>query len=112
MEKNQAQVLGDKDVYEISPEIKKYALLDVGFRETKQKNFRLERPISGDSPYNAKYTLKVNIDKDFTTLKMNITDKSGLHNLDIFKVEGSEPEIQDFHYQTEFMIEKNILIKK
>lgn len=107
-----AQVLGDTDFYEISPEIKKYSLLDVGFQETKQGNFRLERPINGDSPYDARYVLKVNINKDFSNLKMATTDKSGLHNLNIFKSKNTAKEVEDFRYLMNFLIEKNILVKR
>ena len=33
------QISGDKDKYTISPEIKKYALLDLGFEQTNRGNF-------------------------------------------------------------------------
>ncbi|MFD1418738.1 hypothetical protein [Companilactobacillus keshanensis] len=107
-----AQVLGDKDFYEINPEIKKYALLDVGFQETKQGNFRLERPINGNSPYDARYVLKITINKDFSNFKMATTDKSGLHNLNIFKSKNTDQEVEDFRYLMNFLIEKNILVKR
>lgn len=106
-----AQILGDTEFYELSPEIKKYALRDVGFQETKQGNFRLERPINGSSPYDARYVLKISINKDFDNLKLATTDKSGMHNLNIFKLKDTDKEVSDLRYLLDFMIEKKVLIK-
>lgn len=112
MEKNQAQVLGDKDIYEISPEVKRYSLLDAGFVEGRNGHFKLSRPISGSSPYDARFLLKITVSDEFSRLRMSITDKSGLHNLNIYKGKDTKSEIDDYKFMMNFLEEKNILIKK
>ena len=112
MEKNQAQVLGDNDIYEINPDVKKYSLLDAGFVEGRNDHFKLQRPISGTSPYDARYLLKITISEGFYHLKMAITDKSGLHNLNIYKGKDTKSEIDDYKFMMNFLQEKNIVIKK
>lgn len=112
MQKNQAQVLGDTDIYEIAPDIKKYSLLDAGFVEGRNDHFKLERPISGTSPYDARFLLKISISEGFSHLRMSITDKSGLHNINIYKAKDTKSEIDDYKFMMNFLEEKNILIKK
>ncbi|MFD1471448.1 hypothetical protein [Companilactobacillus mishanensis] len=112
MEKNDAQVLGDTNVYEIAPDVKKYSLLDAGFFESNRGNFRLERPISGTSPYDARYMLKITINANLDGMRMAITDKSGLHNLNIFKGKDTQSEIDDYKFLIKYLIEKDVLIKK
>lgn len=112
MQKNQAQVLGDTDIYEINPEVKRYSLLDAGFVEGKNGHFKLQRPISGSSPYDARYLLKITISEEYTHLRMAITDKSGLHNSNIYKGKDTKSEIDDYKFMMNFLEEKDILIKK
>ncbi|MCH4008432.1 hypothetical protein [Companilactobacillus sp.] len=112
MQENQAQVLGDTDVYEIAPDIKKYSLMDAGFVEGRNDHFKLSRPISGTSPYDARYLLKITISDEFKRLRMAITDKSGLHNLNIYKGKDTKDEIDDYKFMMNFLEQKDILIKK
>lgn len=112
MDKTKAQVLGDKEIYELNPEVKKYSLMDAGFRETKQGSFRMQHPINGGSPYANRYDLKATVGKGLDSLKLSITDKSGMHDLNIFKVKDTEQEIEDFRYLMKFLMEKNIIVKK
>ncbi|CAJ1193181.1 hypothetical protein RF371_08090 [Companilactobacillus paralimentarius] len=111
MDKKQAQVLGDQEVYELSPEVKRYSLMDSGFKETNKGGFRLEHPLNGTSPYAARFFVKAVVSKDLDSLKLSITDKSGMHNINIFKLKDSEEEIQDYRYLMDFLKEKNVLAK-
>lgn len=45
------QISGDKDKYIISPEIKKYALLDLGFEQTNRGNFEYLGSLDTDNPF-------------------------------------------------------------
>ncbi len=109
MDKRQAQVLGDEEVYELSPEVKRYSLMDSGFQQTNKGGFRLEHPLNGTSPYAARFFLKAIVDKDLDSLKLSITDKSGMHNINVFKLKDAEQEIDDYRYLMKFLKEKNVL---
>ena len=111
MDKRQAQVQGDQEVYELNPEVKKYSLLDSGFMETNKGSFRLEHPINGSSPYEARYYLRAVVSKNLDRLKLSITDKSGMHNINMFKIKDVEKEISDYRYLMNFLKEKNVLVK-
>ncbi|MFH5810949.1 hypothetical protein [Companilactobacillus sp. FL22-1] len=111
MTKLQAQVTGDQEVYQLNPEIKKYSLLDAGFMESNKGSFRLVHPINGSSPYEARYYLRATVDKDLSSLKLAITDKSGLHNINMFKIKDTEAEVSDYRYLMNFLKEKNVLVK-
>jgi Domain of unknown function (DUF1831). len=111
MDKRQAQVQGDQEVYELDPTVKKYSLLDAGFMETNKGSFRLEHPINGSSPYAARYYLHATVDKNLDSLKLAITDKSGMHNINMFKIKDTEKEISDYRYLMNFLKEKNVLVK-
>ncbi|PMD69116.1 hypothetical protein [Companilactobacillus nuruki] len=111
MDKRQAQVQGDQEVYELNPDVKKYSLMDAGFQETNKGSFRLEHPINGSSPYAARYYLRATVDKNLESLKLAITDKSGMHNINMFKIKDTEAEVSDYRYLMEFLKEKNVLVK-
>lgn len=111
MDKRQAQVQGDQEVYTLDPEVKKYSLMDAGFMESNKGSFRLVHPINGSSPYEARYYLRATVDKDLDSLKLAITDKSGLHNINMFKVKNTEAEVSDYRYLMNFLKEKNVLVK-
>lgn len=111
MTKLQAQVSGDQEVYELNPDVKKYSLLDAGFMETNKGSFRLEHPINGSSPYAARYYLRATVSKDLDSLKLAITDKSGMHNINMFKVKDIDAEVSDYRYLMNFLKEKNVLVK-
>ncbi|GAB5057644.1 DUF1831 domain-containing protein [Companilactobacillus alimentarius] len=112
MDKRQAQVLGDQEIYELNPDVKRYSLMDSGFMETNKGGFRLEHPLNGTSPYAARFYLKAVVNKDLDNLKLSITDKSGMHNINIFKLKDSEAEIDDYRYLMKFLKEKNVLTNK
>ena len=111
MDKRQAQVLGDQEVYELNPDVKKYSLLDAGFMETNKGSFRLEHPVNGSSPYAARYYLRATVTKDLDSLKLAITDKSGMHNINMFKIKDTDAEVSDYRYLMNFLKEKNVLVK-
>lgn len=111
MDKRQAQVQGDQEIYELNPDIKKYSLMDAGFMESNKGSFRLEHPINGSSPYAARYYLRATVSKDLDSLKLAITDKSGLHNINMFKVKNIDEEVSDYRYLMNFLKEKNVLVK-
>ena len=46
------QLQGDSDKYSVSPDIKRYTLIDLGFEETKRGNFEYVGSVDTDNPFN------------------------------------------------------------
>ncbi|UQS83776.1 DUF1831 domain-containing protein [Bombilactobacillus thymidiniphilus] len=103
------QINGDLTRYQINPEIKVYSLIDVGFTKSKQGNFNWEQPLSDYSPYDASYLLKVKVMQDLKNLKMAVTDQSGLHQINIFKLPHNETVIEQLHYALDTLLQRDIL---
>ena len=61
---NTVIINGDNRKFTISPEIKRYALIDAGFTKTKRGNFMYKHPLYNESPYNATCQLKLTINED------------------------------------------------
>lgn len=108
---NIAIINGDTRQFALSEDVKRYSLIDVGFKETKNKNFVYEHPLYIDSPYNANSKLKMTINEDLTKLSMVITDKNGLKKVDIFKQDQLAPvrELLDFILRD--MKDKEIIVE-
>ncbi|GKQ42835.1 hypothetical protein RD055328_07580 [Companilactobacillus sp. RD055328] len=104
------QVTGDEQKYTLSPNIKKYSLKDVGFVETNNGNFLFDRPI-GDSPYDAKFKLKISIAKDLDKLKMSVTDMTGMTDINISKLKDTDAMIELYQYILDDFIKREILVK-
>ncbi|MBM7642786.1 DUF1831 domain-containing protein [Streptococcus loxodontisalivarius] len=97
--------------YAISPKIKKYTLRDNTFFQTKVGNYELTRllewvPNSGDG-----FSLKIVINKDLTGFKLNITDKSGLRLVNIFKSEDNKILQDKFYFLMDSLVERDIFEK-
>lgn len=82
---NTVIINGDTRKYTIDPGIKRYALIDVGFTQTKRGNFVYNRPLYNDSPYDATCKLKITINEEMNHITMVITDRNGLQKVNIFK---------------------------
>ncbi|MGX4644945.1 MULTISPECIES: hypothetical protein [Holzapfeliella] len=76
---------GDSRQFAVDDDIKRYSLIDAGFKQTKNGNFSYDRPLYNDSPYNATMRFKITISQEMTQLKMVITDKNGLQKVNLFK---------------------------
>lgn len=106
-----AKINGDTREFALSEAIKRYALIDVGFKQTKNDNFVYEHPLYIDSPYNANMKLKMTINGDLDQLSMVITDKNGLKKIDIFKTDTMQPVRELLDFILKDMEEKEILVE-
>lgn len=98
--------------YEISPSIKKYILRDSTFEQTPVGNFQLTRMLEAVPNSNQGFLLKIILNKDLSGFKINITDKSGLKLVNIFK-EGSDKVIQEkFYFLMDSLVDRDIFTKK
>ena len=85
---------------------------DNTFAETKVGNYELSRllenvPNSGDG-----FLLKIIINKELSGVKINITDKSGLRLVNIFKSEANHIIQEKFYFLMNSLVERGIFIKK
>ena len=98
--------------YTLSPAVKKFTLKDNTFSETKVGNYELTRllekiPNSGEG-----FLLKIIINKDLTGVKINITDKSGLRLVNIFKSEEQHIHQEKFYFLMDSLVERGIFTKE
>ncbi|WP_125703147.1 DUF1831 domain-containing protein [Lacticaseibacillus daqingensis] len=103
-------VLGDPKTYQISPNLKRYTLIDLGFVQTKNGNFQLERSLDPNSPFTAANKLKVTVKKDLSAFQMSATTGNGLKAVNIFKDEKTADNVEQYHYLIENMIERSVLV--
>lgn len=97
--------------YGIHSAIKKYTLRDSTFEVTKVGNYQLSRILEEVPNSNEGFLLKIIINADLTAFKINITDKSGLHLVNIFK-EGSNPVVQEkFYFLMDSLVDREIFTK-
>lgn len=97
--------------YKLSPNIKKYTLMDTTFIKNKIGNYELTRilenvPNSGEGPL-----LKITINADLTGFKLSITDKSGLRNVNIFKSDDNKIIQEKFYFQLDALVDREIFVK-
>ena len=92
------QISGDKDKYTISPEIKKYALLDLGFEQTNRGNFEYLGSLDTDNPFKPVARLRILINSDLDGFKMETLSGNGLRKINIFNHQRATEFIQQYHY--------------
>ncbi|HEM2516461.1 TPA: DUF1831 domain-containing protein [Streptococcus suis] len=97
--------------YHISPAIKKYTLRDNTFEQTKAGH-QLTRLLEEIPNSNQGFLLKIIINQDLTGFKINITDKSGLHLVNIFKPESNKVIQEKFYFLMDSLIDRDIFTKE
>ena len=85
--------------YSLHPNVKKFTLRDNTFAESKVGNYELSR------------LLKIIVNKDLNGFKINITVKSGLRLVNIFKSEDHHIIQQKFYFLMDSLVERNIFEK-
>ena len=98
--------------YSLGENVKKFTLRDNTFVETKVGNYELTRllenvPNSGDG-----FLLKIIINKELSGVKINITDKSGLRLVNIFKSEDNHIIQEKFYFLMDSLVERGIFTKQ
>ncbi|MDO4871781.1 MAG: DUF1831 domain-containing protein [Candidatus Saccharibacteria bacterium] len=98
--------------YSINPKVKKFTLKDNTFTETKVGNFELSRLLEEIPNSGQGFLLKIIFNKDLSGFKINITDKSGLRLVDIFKSENHKIIQEKFYFLMDSLVERDIFIKE
>lgn len=105
------KISGDQDTYSISPEIKKYSLLDVGFEQTKRGNFEYKGSLDTDNPFNPVARLRILIAADLTGFKMETVTGNGMRKINIFNHARADEFVEQYHYILKEMLDRSILVK-
>lgn len=105
------QITGDNDKYTINPAIKKYALLDLGFEQTKRGNFEYRGSLDTDNPFKPVARLRILINSDLDGFKMETLSGNGLRKINIFTHQRSAEFVQQYHYILGEMVDRQIFTK-
>ena len=105
------QIKGDNQKYRLSPEIKKYSLLDVGFMETKTGKFELERSLDPNSPYNQGFKFKMTVEADLKKFKMATLTANGMREVDVHKGKDVDTHLEQLNFILDNLIERQIIEK-
>jgi hypothetical protein len=108
----EVNVKGDSATYELSTNIKKYTLLDLGFTTKNNGTFILERSLDATSPFNQGIKLKITVKPDFSGFKMSTTTANGMQNVNIFNREQDAPLVEQYHFLVNELVEREVLVKK
>ena len=98
--------------YKLHPNVKKFTLKDNTFAETKVGNFELSRLLEEIPNSGQGFLLKIIFNKDLSGFKINITDKSGLRLVNIFKSESQKIVQEKFYFLMDSLVERDIFIKE
>lgn len=98
--------------YKLHPNVKKFTLKDNTFAETKVGNFELNRLLEEIPNSGQGFLLKIIFNKDLSGFKINITDKSGLRLVNIFKSESQKIIQEKFYFLMDSLVERDIFIKE
>ncbi|MCP0886482.1 DUF1831 domain-containing protein [Ligilactobacillus sp. WILCCON 0076] len=105
-----AKVLGMNQVYKLADNIKRYSLRDVGFIESKNGKFQLERSLDPRMPINQSFKFKMVVQNDLHNFKMATVTANGLKEVNIFKANDAEKKITQLEYIIKDLQEHNILV--
>ena len=97
--------------YALHPNVKKFTLRYNTFAESKVGNYELSRLLESVPNSGNGFLLKIIVNKDLNGFKINITDKSGLRLVNIFKSEDHHIIQQKFYFLMDSLVERNIFEK-
>ena len=92
------QITGDKDKYTLSPAVKKYALLDLGFEQTKRGNYEYLGSLDTNNPFKPVARIRILINGDLNGFKMETLSGNGLRKINIFNHQRAAEFVQQYHY--------------
>lgn len=107
----QVKLPGDDATYAISPEIKPYTLLDLGFEKTRRGNYKYTGSLDRQNPFKPAARLTITVNGDLTGFKMATVNATGLNQVNIFKHARSEEFTLQYHFILDEMVERGIFTK-
>lgn len=106
------QLNGDTDTYVISPQIKEYTLLDLGFEKTARGNYRYLGSLDRKSPFKPFARLQITVNSDLSGFKMDTVNTNGFAKVNIFRQERHDEFVTQLHFILNEMVDRGIFEKK
>ncbi|MHA8138656.1 hypothetical protein ACYATM_06465 [Lactobacillaceae bacterium Scapto_B20] len=103
------QLQGDARKYQLSPEIKQFTLLDLGFNKLNNGNFVLKQPLQMANSTNG-FKFKMSVSKDLKQFKMVITDGKGLRTVDLFKNNQHPEDVEQLNFLLQNLMLRKVLV--
>lgn len=104
------KVPGDSVTYELSPDVKRYTLLDLGFEETRRGNFEYVGSVDTDNPFKPVAKLRILIASDFSGFKMETVTGNGASKINIFKHARAAEFVEQYHYILKEMLDRHVFV--
>ena len=108
--KKNVQLVGDTVTYTISPEVKKYTLIDLGFEQTLRGNFEYKGSLDTDNPFKPVARLRILINASLDGFKMETVTGNGARKINIFTHQRSAEFVEQLHFILKEMLERNVFI--
>ncbi|AVK60638.1 cysteine desulfurase [Lactobacillus sp. CBA3605] len=105
------KLAGATKTYQLSPAIKKYTLMDLGFAKGKSGVFTFERSLDPNTPYQAAFKLKMTVNADLTAFKMSTVTGNGLQRADIFKNDAHPEAVEQLQFILASFIDREVLVE-
>lgn len=106
------QVPGDLNAYTISPQIKKYTLLDLGFEATRPGNYRYRGSLDRQNPFQPAARLQIIVNGALDGFKMTTVNASGTRPVNIFQGSRSKEFITQYHFILGEMVDRGLFIRQ
>ncbi|QIL50889.1 DUF1831 domain-containing protein [Weissella coleopterorum] len=102
-------ILGDKNIYQINPTLKKYALTDIGFVKNNAGTYVMQRALEPAKGLEQSIKFKVAINETTDGFKMKVVNASGNTNINIFKASDQTELVELLRYYLDELVSRNII---
>lgn len=106
--KSSNRLTGDTITYRISPEIKEYTLIDLGFEKTRRGNYKYAGSLDRQSPFKPQARLLITVNEDMSGFKIDTVNTNGLAHVNIFKAARHEEFVTQLRFILNEMVERGI----
>ncbi|MDF7637123.1 cysteine desulfurase [Leuconostocaceae bacterium ESL0958] len=106
----QTRLTAPEGSYQINPNIKKYALLDLGFFQNKAGAYTLQRSLQPALPIDQAVQLKVAVNADLTKLKIQVVSAADLP-VSIEKRQDAADLLTLYRYFMQELVDRQVVEK-
>lgn len=99
---------GDTTTYTISPAVKKYTLIDLGFEQTRRGNFEYKGSLDTNDPFRPVARLRILINSDLDGFKMETVTGNGARKINIFNHHRSAEFVEQLHFILDEMLKRQV----
>lgn len=102
-------VPGDEHTYVFNPNVRKYALTDLGFITNNAGTYVMERALQPMKGLQSAIKLKVMVDKDLTGIKIKTMNPAGTDHVNIFTNSDSEEMVELYNYYLNELVARDVI---